>query len=94
MPVGEIAQHTFTLVTSIVTWVATAKLRPVLQGRQPCRRWFAFLVATLAATTVFVVWIGNWGLGAAEPGLGGAAFGLLAGLIWGGFFASVNTFLL
>ena len=53
-----------------------------------------FGVATLAAATVFAVWVGNWGLGAAKPGPSGVAFGLFAGLVWGGIFAVINSFVL
>ena len=92
--IGDIAVQIFTSITTIITWIATARLRPKLQGRQPCNRWFVCCVATVAAATVFTIWTGVWGLGAAEPGLSGAAFGLFGGLIWGGIFALINSFVL
>jgi hypothetical protein len=90
---GRIAVLAFTLISSIVAYFA-ASLRANLRGMEPCRRWFAFLAGTIAASVVFTAWIGIYGLGAAEPGWQGSAFGLFAGLFWGGFFAFVNSWVL
>ena len=88
--IGQIAFVTFCVVTTIIAYSA-ALFRPTLQGRQPCRRWFAFLAGLISASLVFSIWIGLYGLGSAEPGFGGAAFGLFAGLVWGGFFSYINS---
>jgi hypothetical protein len=88
--IGEIAFFTFGVVTTVIAYSA-ALLRPRLQGRQPCRRWFAFFVGTVAAALVFSAWTGVYGLGAAEPGLGGAGFGLFGGLAWGGFISLIHS---
>jgi hypothetical protein len=88
--IGRVAFLTFAAVTTAVAYHA-ASLRPQLQGRRPCRRWFAFLAGTVAAALVFATWTWLYGLGAAEPDLGGAAFGLFGGLVWGGIFSYFNT---
>ena len=87
---GRIAIGTFVAVTTVIAHVA-AWPRPSLQGRQPCRRWFAFFVGMLGACLVFATWIGIKGLGAAKPGFGGAAFGVFAGLVYGGVFSLFNS---
>ena len=87
---GQIAVLAFTLITSIVAYFA-ASLRLNLRGTEPCRRWFAFLAGTISASGVFAAWCGIYGLGAVKPGWQGSAFGLFAGLLWGGFFAFVNS---
>ncbi len=91
--VGQIAFVMFCVVATVIAHSA-ALLRSRLQGRQPCQRWFAFLVGLIAAALLFSIWIGLYGLGAAEPGLKGAAFGLFAGLFWGGIFSYVNSLIL
>jgi hypothetical protein len=48
----------------------------------------------IAAALVFAIWTEFYGLGAAEPGFGGAAFGLFAGLVWGGVFSYINSLIL
>jgi hypothetical protein len=80
--IGRIALLTFAVVTTIVAYSA-GLLRSRLQGRQPCRRWFAFLVGMVAAAIVFSIWTGVYGLG--------AAFGLFGGLVWGGIFSFINS---
>jgi hypothetical protein len=87
--IGKLAALIFIVALSICAYVGERLLQPRLQGREPCRRWFALVVGTLAGASVFSCWTGTWGLGAAEPGFRGAAFGLFGGLIWGGFFAFV-----
>ena len=91
--IGKIAIVIFCVVTTVIGY-SSALLRSRLQGRQPCRRWFAFLVGLIAAALVFAIWIGLYGLGAAKPGFGGAAFGLFAGLVWGGIFSYINSLIL
>ncbi len=94
MPIiGQIAIVSCVAATTVVAYAA-GSVRSRLQGRQPCQRWFAFLVGMIAAATVFTTWIGIYGLGAAVPGFRGAAFGLFAGLIWGGIFSHINSLVL
>jgi hypothetical protein len=88
--VGEVVVLIFVVVMTLVAYCA-ALLQRKLEGQRPCLRWFAWVMGTLAATTVFVIWIGLLGLGKVQAGLHGAAFGLLAGIVWGGFFSFINS---
>lgn len=87
---GTMAIGTFAVVTAIISYAASS-LRSDLQGRQPCRRWFACFVGVASSAVVFATWMGVYGLGAAKPGPQGVAFGLWAGLIWGGIFSCANS---
>ena len=88
--IGQLAFFILFLVTGFVA-LGVGLLRPTLVGRQPCRRWFALVAGILAACVVFSTWIGLHGLGQAKPGVGGAMFGVFAGVIWGGFFSFIST---
>lgn len=81
---------TFAVVMTILKYCVPL-LRSRLHGRQPCRQWFAFLLGTVGAALVFSIWCGVYGLGAVEPGFGGAVFGLYCGLFWGGLFSLINS---
>ena len=88
--IGQAAFAVLFLVTGCVG-VAVGLLRPRLQGRQPCRRWFALVAGILAACIVFSTWNGMYGLGQANSGVSGAVFGFFAGAIWGGLFSFLSS---
>ena len=92
--IGAIAVFIVIVVMSIAGFVARSHLRPRLQGRQPCRKWFAVFISTTLSAVIFSCWVGTWGLGAASPGLEGSLFGLFAGTVWGLIFASINAYVL
>ena len=88
--IGKIALLAFAVGLAILAYVVS-KLELRLRGRQPCRRWVAFVAGDVASAIVFSVWTGVYGLSAASPGLGGAAFGAFGGLVSGGFFSYIHA---
>jgi hypothetical protein len=91
--VGKLAVLAFILFVTVLSLVV-ASMKTRLASRQPCKRWFAFVSGTIASMFVFGGWVGAYGLGAAEPGIGGVAFGAFAGLIWGAVFSGINSTIL
>jgi hypothetical protein len=89
----SIAIGTFGFVT-VSIYCAALSLRSHFWGHQPCRRWVPFVVGVASSALIFATWMGVHGLGAVERGLHGVAFGLWAGLIWGGVFSYANSLVL